>query len=368
MGKYVALFIGMLAVTAGVCLAVENPGTKAGWQYLKEGDYARAERVFEQVLAQDPQDMKAWEGYRVAFQKRKAQEEGRADDDSSVPDATADEAKPSGTKKSAASTSKPKRAPKKNPEPVEPAAEESSVATSEPEARSSRSEPEPDAAKSDPEEQGSKPESREEIGKLDARALHNVKKARERFDKLRKDLSETYRRQHSGATEINATFYSRELYRALVERLGAEKGYKYDKAQKLYEATIRDMKGQLEFYVKLTNYSSKPKVTVSLADVAKRTCLVDDEGNTYEPARWKGPKNEQLVAEDAYTVWFSRTDSEGEDIVKKAGKGNLYLTISDLPREVKQIQVPFAVAKLSPDRGKSTERKSLMDKVKDWWR
>src|SRR5688500_5279485 len=39
--------------------AVENHGTKLGWRYLKEGDYARAERIFEQVLNQDPKDMKA---------------------------------------------------------------------------------------------------------------------------------------------------------------------------------------------------------------------------------------------------------------------------------------------------------------------
>jgi len=341
------LIVALCSVAvAEVCLAGENPGTKSGWQYLKEGDYARAERVFEQVLNSDPHDLKAWEGYRIAFQKRKAQEEGRPDDETpAIPqDASAPEDRP-----------KPKA--KRSAKPERSSDEESRSESS----SGSRG----DDSSSDSEKAH---EEREEIGKVDPAALKNAKRAKERFEKLREELTQTYRRSHSGVTELHVTFYNNELYRLLCERLGAEKGWSYDKAQKLYEATVKDMRGQLEFYVKLVNYSSKPKKSVPIGDIVKKTTFVDEEGNAYEPARWKAPKNAQLVGDDAYTVWFSRTDSDGADILKKAVKGNVYLVVTDLAFETNQIQVAYPLKKLTTQgAGKPASQKGWMDRIKGLW-
>lgn len=320
----------MLCLSGAAVSAVENHGTSLGQRYLKEGDYARAERIFEQVLNQDPKDMKAWEGYRAAFQKRKQQEEGTLTEEPAAPSEDI--------------------APAKKPKKKKPAASEESD----------------DSSSASSDDSGSS--ERQSIGKIDPAMLKNKRRAKERFEKTREELSQTYKRQHSGAVEIHATFYDVNLYRHLIENLGAQKGYSADKAQKLYEASVRDMRNQLEFYLKLNNYSQKPKLSVAITDLHKKISLVDDEGNSYEPARWKGPKGADLVGEDAITVWFNKTDSDGDDIVKKAGKGNLYLVVSDLPHEQKQIQLTYKAARLSGEvQGKAAGSKSLMDRVKDLW-
>jgi tetratricopeptide (TPR) repeat protein len=345
------LFLALcyLAV-AGICSASENPGTKAGWQYLRDGDYARAERVFEQVLNSDPHDLKAWEGYRMAFQKRKAQEEGRVDSEPVVPP----DAQPPSD--GAARSKRPTKLAKKSED------DGSSDSSSGGKDSSTASGDKSDKSSEDKEEL-------EDLIKIDPSALRNSKKAKERFEKYRDELTQTYRRSHAGVTEVHSTFYSTVLYRLLCERLGAEKGYSYDKTQKLYEATIKDMRGQLEFYVKLINYSSKPKQSVPIGNIVKKTTLVDDDGNSYDPDRWKAPKGTQLLGDDAYTVWFSRTDSEGADIIKKAGKGNLYLVIADLPFESKQIQITFPVKKLTSQTiGRMGSEKGWMDKIKNLWK
>jgi tetratricopeptide (TPR) repeat protein len=324
--------LALCAIAGAALAAVENHGTKLGIRYLKEGDYARAERIFEQVLNQDPKDMKAWEGYRTAFQKRKAAEEGGAGEE---------EASSAPRDEEPAPRKKPKAKPRREED-------ESSDAAS---------------------EQKSDEVSRKDIGRVDPGMLRNKRRAKERFESLRTELSQTYRRQHSGAVEINCTYYTPQLYRYLIENLGSQRGYTVEKAQKLYEVSVRDMRNQLEFYLKLNNYSSKPKLTVPIGEMVKKISLVDDDGNSYEPARWKGPKNPDLVGEDALTVWFNRTDSDGEDIIKKAGKGNVYIVVSDLAHEQKQIQLQYKAARLTGDaQGKASGSRSLMDRMKDLWR
>lgn len=342
------IVIGMacvcLSLSGAAVSAVENHGTSLGQKYLKEGDYARAERIFEQVLNQDPKDMKAWEGYRAAFQKRKQQEDGTA---------TTEEPPPPGGSSASSSSGDEAPAPRK-PRKKKPAA-------------SSDDDSGPSSGGTG-DDSGEAP-TRKDVGKIDATMLHKKSRAKERFDKLRDELSQNYKRQHSGAVEIHATFYDQNLYKMLIENLGAQKGYSADKAQKLYEASVRDMRNQLEFYLKLTNYSQKPKLSVSLADLHKKITLVDDEGNSYEVARWKGPKGGELLEDDAITVWFNKTDSDGDDIVKKAGKGNLYITLTDLQHEQKSITLPFKAARISGEAaGKAAGGKSIMDRVKDMWK
>lgn len=331
-----------MAVASSALAAVESQGTKLGWRYLKEGDYARAERIFEQVLNQDPKDMKAWEGYRAAFQKRKLQEDG-------------DEAAPAD--KPAASEASDEAPPPRKPAKKKAAVDDEDADKT---PRSSESS-EGSEEKTD--------EGSQEVGKIDPAMLRNKRRAKERFEKLRDELSQNYRRQHSGAVEIHCTYYTPVLYRYLIENLGAQKGYTPEKAQKLYEASVKDMRGQLEFYCKLTNYSTKPKLTVPIAEIVKKVSLVDDDGNSYEPARWKAPKHNDLVSDDAFTVWFNRTDSDGEDIIKKAGKGQIHLVISDLAHEQKQVQLSFKAARLAGDAtGKANGQRSIMDRVRDLWR
>jgi hypothetical protein len=332
------LLIGCLS--GNVAAAVESQGTQQGWRALKEGDYARAERIFEQVLNQDPKDMKAWEGYRAAFSKRKLQEEGGGTPTPSEDSSSAD------------SSSKPEPT---EPPPKKPAKKRPVVTDDE------------GSGEASGDEGGGT--SKKDLGRVDPGMLRNKKRAKERFETLREQLTQSYHRQHSGAVEIHCTYYEPQLYRHLIENLGAQKGYTPEKAQKLYEASVRDMRGQLEFYLKMTNYSSKPKLTVSIAEIWKKISLVDDEGNSYEPARWKAPKGTELVSDDAVTVWFNKTDSDGEDIVKKAAKGNLYLQISDLQHEQNQIQFQFKATRLSGEtQGKASGSKSLMDRVKDLWK
>jgi tetratricopeptide (TPR) repeat protein len=337
------LLVGLaLTLSSGAVAAVESQGTKLGWRYLKEGDYARAERIFEQVLNQDPKDQKAWEGYRAAFSKRKAQEDGTAVEE---PKDKEPKSEP------AIEDEEPPKKPAKKKKKAADEDEESASASS-------------DEGSSD-----EKADGPQEIGKIDPAMLRNKRRAKERFEKLRTELSQNYKRNHSGAVEIACTFYTPQLYQFLIENLGAQKGYTVEKAQKLYEASVKDMRNQLEFYCKLTNYSQKPKLKVPIADIMKRVSLVDDEGNSYEPARFKAPKGTDLIGDDAFTVWFNRTDSDGEDIVKKAAKGQLHLVISDLAHEQKQIQLSFKAARLSGDvSGKASSPKSMFERVKDLWR
>lgn len=347
------LLVGLaLTLSSGAVAAVESQGTKLGWRYLKEGDYARAERIFEQVLNQDPKDQKAWEGYRAAFSKRKAQEDGTGGEDSlSLKEPKEPKEKPVSSESSVDEEEPPKKPVKKKKKVVED--EESSSGS--------------DEAASSSDDKG---ESQvEDPGRVDPTMLRNKRRAKERFEKLRLDLTQAYKRNHSGAVEISCTFYTPQLYRYLIENLGSQKGYTVDKAQKLYLASVKDMRNQIEFYCKLTNYSAKPKLTVPIGDIVKRVSLVDDDGNSYEPARFKAPKGTELVGDDAFTVWFNRTDSDGEDIVKKAAKGQLHLVISDLAHEQKQVQLSFKAARLSGEvGGKASAPKSMLDRVKDLWR
>lgn len=341
------LLVGLaLTLSSGAVAAVESQGTKLGWRYLKEGDYARAERIFEQVLNQDPKDQKAWEGYRAAFSKRKAQEDGTGGEDSKELKEPKEKATSSESSVDDEEAPKPKKKKKK-------VVEDEDASSS--------------ADESASEDKGES--QSQEVGKVDPTMLRNKRRAKERFEKLRVDLTQNYKRNHSGAVEINCTFYTPQLYRHLIENLGSQKGYTVDKAQKLYEASVKDMRNQLEFYCKMTNYSAKPKLTIPIGDIVKRVSLVDDDGNSYEPARFKAPKGTELVGDDAFTVWFNRIDSDGEDIVKKAAKGQLHLVISDLAHEQKQIQLSFKAQRLAGDvGGKASGQRTIMDRVRDLWR
>jgi hypothetical protein len=399
-----------------------NQGTKLGWQYLREGDYARAERIFQQVLDQDKFDMKAWQGYNLAYGKRKAQDEGKTDDtpipsersertdrgDAGKPRARGAKAGGRAAARDAGSGPEGPAGGLRPPSGDDPRSQDSrgdpSPASADqpadqenPPPRSSSRKPVPDKsrkagpkARPPAEDDEARGEGEAEdagtgggsAGRDDARPpervridpaqIKNRKRAQERFERLRTDATQNYRRKHSGVVEVMATFYDAELYRAAVEYVAAKNPRKYgvDTAQRLLDVNLRDMGRDLEFYVKLVNYSSKPKITVPIGDVARKTTLVDEDGNVYEPVRTKGPKARDLVSEDSFTAWFSRTDSDGEEIARRAGRGNLTLVISELSHETREIRLPFRASRLA---GRSREKaaagpKGLMDKIKDMWK
>jgi hypothetical protein len=301
---------------------------------LAAGQYEKAERLFEQVVESDPHDMEAWEGYKMAYEKRRAQEEGGAAEPRTRE--TAEDAEPP-------------------PRPEAPEKRRSAPRYEE-EAPSSETATGDDGGKAPP-----RPES---LGQVDKNLVRNHKKAKERFEEMRDARSANYKRLRGGCTTIVATFYDRELYRTLAVLAAARKGYDVKRAQRIYEQFMRDMRGQLEFYVKLANYCEKPKISVSIGDIVERTMLMDEEGNAYRPVRWKAPQNKDLVGEDAYTVWFSRTDSEGEDILRRA-RETMWIVVNDLPREAKTIQLAFKTRLLGGEGKGVSKGKSITQRMKD---
>ena len=208
--------------------------------------------------------------------------------------------------------------------------------------------------------------------KIDPEAFKNNKKAQKNFEDLRLELTEVHKRKRGGTAEVTVTHYSHLLYKYLVEHLasqryGQEGAYTPEKAQKLYHASISEMRNNLEFYIKLKNYSERPKVSIPMGDLPKRTYLLDSNNNLYEPIRFKGPKQAVLTDEDSFTVWFPSTDVDGKTLLSNSKK---YLTIliRGIPGEPDEIEIPFLIRRLQEAHGTKDESPGLFQKVTNWFK
>ncbi len=387
----------VLLVTSFVLFASMLPAATdyvgSGYQYLGQGDLERAERMFKAAIKIDVDDDQAWEGLKKvhaaqsksgkaapARRARRAasQADAEATDETGNlslreprgPSAAREDARPSadlsaGEGEESAPTpqveeinkkllskylSGGRRAQSEDEEEVEPAkpAKGKSKAS-----RASRNE--------ESEESSAAPAPQEKLDEtIDKALLRDAKKANDTFNRLREWATTGWKRDSNGAIQFIPTYYSPQLYKLLVTKLGAQKNWSVSDTQKKYKRLMGDNRGVLEFYVKIINTTRKPKAAVSVGDIYDRTVLEDDNGNSYKPVRIKVPSVTKRLDEDSYTVWFPKYDSDGNAVVDKA-REKLFLVVNDQENEPATIRIVFTKKQFESKVGKK-------DSGKSWWK
>ncbi|MBI2944327.1 MAG: hypothetical protein HYY25_09005 [Candidatus Wallbacteria bacterium] len=398
--KRIGLVIAALALGLSMVRA-ETDYIASGYQYIDQGDLARAERMFKAAIKINVDDDAAWDGLKKvhALQAKKsgaaAAPAGKRKKGKRLPPPPADDT-PN------LSLSEPTEAPPEPQAALEPPApaeeppadgqveeinkklltkylgggrssgdEEAPAqagpakkpakgkAKSRPKAASDESsEGEASAASSDSEAPKAVQEPIDD--KIDQDLLRNLKRATESFNKLRDWATTQWRRESNGATQFIPTYYSPQLYKLLVTKLGAQKNWSVADTQKKYRRLMTDNSGVLEFYVKLINTTRKPKTAVPVADICDRTFLEDDNGNSYKPMRFKAPSVTKLLDEDSYTVWFPKFDADGNSVVDKA-REKLFLVINDQEQEPATVRIAFTKKQFDAKTGKKSDDKP-------WWK
>lgn len=355
-------------MTSQLLLASMSEEVQLGWQFIREGQYLKAERVFEEILYRNPEDKNAWKGYQMAYRKRTAYERGEIQggpglgmhEQSSPQHGAPPLGGPPGS--GGYSLTHPGSGPSgpdSGPGPRAPYPSGPEASGPAPSGPPPGGRPQ---AQSLPADTG--PRQGPAI-RIDPSRLGDHEAAKKRFEKLRDEMTVNYRRQRNGATEVVVTHYSPLTYKLLIERLSAEKGYTPEKAQQLLESSLGEMGNEFEFYIKLRNYTNG-KVQVPIADIARRTYLLDSNNNLYEPIRFKGPKETNLVGEDAYTVWFPGKDLAGKTLLSDPDK-KLVLVIRGLPYEPEELEMSFEIRRLQKAHGYGVDEKGMFQKMLDWF-
>ncbi len=364
------LIIAALCLFASPVLA-DTDYIASGYDYLREGDLERAERMFKGAIKLDINSEAAWKGLK---QVHAAQEV----------------AKKSGGMKDPATAMPPRKSPRSPqgppsgpsfppPPPADPAMEEinrellskylpgavrnrpkssddhraeaagkgSGERTDEPEEAPSRRNRSPSASRP---AQGARVVKETLDDSINEELLKDEDDASEAFKKLRVWATTRWKRDHNGATEFLPSYYGPDLYKLLVTKLAAQKHWSVEQAKQRFRKLVKDQEGLLEFYVKMRNYTRSPKVAVAIHDIFDRTTLEDDHGNSYRPIRFKAPSVTKLLTEDSYTVWFPKYDSDGNSVVDKA-KSKLFLIINDQEHEPATIRIPFEKKQFKGEAG-----------------
>jgi hypothetical protein len=380
----------VLLVTSFVLFASMLPAATDyvgnGYQYLGQGDLERAERMFKAAIKIDVDNDQAWAGLKKvhaaqsksgkaaapARRTRRAasQADSEAVDDSrqySRPRATSldsdasagesDEVEPAPqveeinkkllTKYLSGGRRGDAEEEEEEIEPAKPA--------------KGKSKPARRSQDKDGESASAAPAPQEKLDDtIDKNLLRDAKKANDEFNRLREWATTGWKRDSSGATQFIPTYYSPQLYKLLVTKLGAQKNWSISDTQKKYRRLMGDNRGVLEFYVKVINTTRKPKAAVSVSDICDRTVLEDDNGNSYKPVRFKAPSVTKLLDEDSYTVWFPKYDADGNAVVDKA-RQKLFLVINDQENEPATIRIVFTKKQFESKVGKK-------DSGKSWWK
>lgn len=163
-----------------------------------------------------------------------------------------------------------------------------------------------------PHEPGQRPVSRpRKRATIDPAVLADAPRARRAFDEARGARTTT---TTLSSRAVTLTLYDDELYRCLIQHLGTVKHYRPEKAQKLLDESIKDMKGQVELYVRIDGETaSEPSSSRSLAD----SCVLAlQDGKEIHPCRTKTSASSDATA---FTLWFDRAQTG--DVQPASGSG-----------------------------------------------
>ena len=163
---------------------------------------------------------------------------------------------------------------------------------------------------------------------VDPTLLHSPSLAKQRFEQEKKPYRVWSKDKFGTGVEANVTYVPQELYKYYAVSLGAEQGWSYKETEMRFVIISKNAKKYHEFAIDIREIVS-PRKYPFVADVAKRTTLVDDNGNVYQPVMSAGPSQKQLKRADTYSVAFTQFADDGVPIQDKA-KRYLYIVIKGL--------------------------------------
>lgn len=377
------LIVFILAATTGSVLA-QTDYVARGHEYLAEGNTERAIRMFKAAIKINVDDEAAWEGYNKAVAAARGQSAPSAPPPPAAPpvqpsapsDLRLDAplprpavAAPSPSGLTDFSSGQPRLTEEQKEINQKLMQRYLGRSPSGGSASSSTGGGASPAGRPSPQRRPPKRARVEVDDTLNERLLRSERRATKEFKRLQEWQTNRYRRESNGILEVIATYYSPDLYKLLVTRLGAKNKWSAEETRKKFHRLMEDYRGDLEFYVKLVNYTSSPKRVADISDIHRRTYLEDDRGNTYEPLERRDrrtgrdrsePSVEKVVDDGFYTVWFSRHDSDGVPILDRA-KERLYLVIEGQDSEADPIRIPFRKKQFTQQIGKK-------GKKKPWWK
>ena len=180
---------------------------------------------------------------------------------------------------------------------------------------------------------------------VDWTLLDSPNRAKSRFMDERKKLTRGKRNRAQTGVEAIVTYYTKRLYKYLAVHMGSQKGWSYKHTEMQFVLMSKFARRYHEFAIDIREASS-PRKFPYVEDIAKRTSLKDDAGNTYKVVKHAGPSQKYLKKVDTYSVCFPLKDKDGTPIVDKAKKF-FYLIIKGLDnsRDVKRIAFPKEIFK-----------------------
>jgi len=163
---------------------------------------------------------------------------------------------------------------------------------------------------------------------VDPTLMNSPSLARRRYNEEKRPLSTRSKDKFGTGVEAIATYVPMNLYKYLAVALGAERGWSYKETEMKFVLLSKYARKYHEFAIDIREIVS-PRKYPFINDIAKRTILVDDNGNKYEPLKSAGPTQEQLKRADTYSVCYPQLTKDGQSIASKAKK-YFYLTIKGL--------------------------------------
>jgi hypothetical protein len=173
----------------------------------------------------------------------------------------------------------------------------------------------------------------------------NLRLAQLAYDQEKEALTRYYTRKRGGSLAVSATLMTPKLYTTLAKVRAIKGKLTAEGAKDIWLREGDKSFRTLEFYIVVKNLTHKGGLSaqrrkLDISDIENQVFLEDDRGVRYEPYKKEAPKTDMLSDMDSFSVWFAPISRSGSPLWE-AAVSELRLVVEGVEGEAQRIVFPF---------------------------